>query len=125
MQLDTSLGVYTAQDLIAYMSASDVIKGQGGPARATLFMQLLAPRFTLLPVRSAFLTANMQLFALSAADLPAVGPIEHAEVSHNQCATLFAHSAGMWVAYHSDSRIQKKTVSCQQTASVPFGMPVE
>lgn len=72
--------MYTANDLLAYTSASDVIKGQGWPARATLFMQLMAPRYTLLPGRNAVLEPNMQLFSLAAADLPAVGPVALAEV---------------------------------------------
>lgn len=80
MLLNTSQGLYTATDLVAYMSASDVIKGQGWPARATLFMQLMAPRYTLLPARNAVLEPHMKMFSLAAADLPAVGPVAKTEV---------------------------------------------
>lgn len=71
---------YTAPPLVAYMSASDVLQGQGWKARATLFVALLAPRYTLLPLAHPSLKPQLRLLRLAAADLPAVGRLAGSEV---------------------------------------------
>jgi hypothetical protein len=81
MRYNASTGSFTADGLVAYVTASDAIRGQGWKARATLFMQLMAPRYTLLPIaHNSGLRQQMQLLALAAADLPAVGRMAAAEV---------------------------------------------
>jgi hypothetical protein len=85
MRYNSSTGVFTADGLIAYATASDAIRGQGWKARATLFVQLMAPRYTLLPVADSGLRQQMQLLALAAADLPAVGRMALAEVKAYAC----------------------------------------
>uniref|UniRef100_A0A383VX39 U-box domain-containing protein n=1 Tax=Tetradesmus obliquus TaxID=3088 RepID=A0A383VX39_TETOB len=79
MRFNHSTGSFTADGLVAYVSATDAIKGQGWKARATLFLQLMAPRYTMLPNAHDSLKQQMRLLALAAADLPAVGRIASAE----------------------------------------------
>jgi hypothetical protein len=85
MRYNSSTGVFTADGLVAYATASDAIRGQGWKARATLFVQLMAPRYTLLPIADSGLRQQMQLLALAAADLPAVGRMALAEVKPYAC----------------------------------------
>jgi hypothetical protein len=80
MRYNTSSGSFTVDGLVAYVSASDAIKGQGWVARAALFLQLMAPRYTMLPFDVYSSQQQMQLLALAAADLPAVGRLAAAEV---------------------------------------------
>lgn len=81
MAFNASTGLYVANGLVAYMSATDAIQGQGWKARATLFVQLMAPRYTLLPFVHRSLQPQLKLLRLAAADLPAVGRLAGSEVS--------------------------------------------
>lgn len=82
MRFNHSTGSFTVDGLVAYVSATEAIRGQGWKARATMFLQLMAPRYTMLPIAHDSLKQQMRLLALAAADLPAVGRMAAAEVSH-------------------------------------------
>lgn len=64
--------------LIAYMSASDILLGEGWKARSALFVFMMAPRY-ILTTRSRF-ARELDLFHLARGDLPAVGLFNRSEV---------------------------------------------
>eukprot|EP00775_Hariotina_reticulata_P006834 gene6834-7052_t len=81
MRLNSSSNAYMAPPLVAYMSVNDLIEGQGWKARATMFVQLMAPRYTLLPIVHPSLRPLLRLLELAAGDLPAAGRLAGSAVS--------------------------------------------
>lgn len=69
----------TARPLVAYMTATDVIHGEGWRARAAFFMFLLAPRYLLVSSGGRYVP-EYNLLYLASADLPAVGLLSTSEV---------------------------------------------
>lgn len=71
---------YSSPSLVAYMSATEAVRGQGWRLRATLFLQLTVPRYTLLaPLLHPSLLEPLAQLQLAANDLPAVGAVLSAE----------------------------------------------
>lgn len=81
MRLNSTSNAYMAPPLVAYMSVNDLTEGQGWKARATMFVQLMAPRYTLLPIVHPSLRPLLRLLELAAGDLPAVGRLAGSAVS--------------------------------------------
>ena len=69
----------TGGQLIAYLSATDVIEGSGWKARQAFFMFLLAPRY-ILTASGGRWTPELNLLHLASGDLPAVGLLSRSEV---------------------------------------------
>lgn len=69
--------------LIAYLSATDVLHGEGWKARAAFFVFLLAPRYVLTSTGGKF-APEIQLLDLASKDLPAVGLLQRSEVGTRQ-----------------------------------------
>jgi hypothetical protein len=81
MRLNSSSNTYITPPLVAYMTVNDLIEGQGWKARATMFVQLMTPRYTLLPIVHSSLRPLLRLLELAASDLPAVGRLAGSAVS--------------------------------------------
>ena len=71
---------FSPPSLVAYMSATEAVRGQGWRLRATLFLQLTVPRYTLLaPLLHPSLLEPLAQLQRAANDLPAVGAVLSAE----------------------------------------------
>lgn len=83
---NSSTAVYSSGDqLLAYMTATDVLHGEGWKARSAFFVFLLAPRYILTALGGLFgskFVPELNLFHLASAELPAVGLLRRSEVSH-------------------------------------------
>ncbi|KAF6258170.1 hypothetical protein COO60DRAFT_1143533 [Scenedesmus sp. NREL 46B-D3] len=118
MRYNASTGLFAVDDLVAYVSASDAIRGQGWKARATLFVQLMAPRYTLLPFAHQSLKQQMQLMALAAADLPAVGRLASAEdpsVGYRLTCTSPAMQLGLGPQPYAHCSVWRAAAATQPT----------
>jgi hypothetical protein len=97
--------VYSTRDnrLIAYLSATDLLQGEGWKARAAFFVFLLAPRYVLTSTGGKF-APELQLLDLASKDLPAVGLLQRSEVRGTVGVCRWhAGVPGVWVVCASGS----------------------
>lgn len=77
----------TTTPLITYPSTHHIFLGQGWRARAALYVYMLAPRLLRVFPNLPGLAAQLRMFDLAAAGLPAVGLLSDSEVRHGAHAS--------------------------------------